>query len=75
MIRGVWLATVHGVVKSWTRLKRLSTAALAARIGANVQLNSYPSAFEKGDSRTLEDTKTCRCSIPWINGIEGLSSG
>ena len=22
--RGAWLATVHGVTKSWTRLKRLS---------------------------------------------------
>ena len=24
--RGAWQATVHGVTKSWTRLKRLSTA-------------------------------------------------
>ena len=24
MDRGVWWATVHGVAKSWTRLKRLS---------------------------------------------------
>ena len=47
MIRGVWWATVHRVVKSRTRLKRPSAAALAARIGVNVQLNSYPSAFEK----------------------------
>ena len=27
MDRGAWLATVHGVAKSWTRLKRLSTPA------------------------------------------------
>ena len=25
MDRGAWWATVHGVAKSWTRLKRLST--------------------------------------------------
>ena len=25
MDRGGWLATVHGVAKGWTRLKRLST--------------------------------------------------
>ena len=25
MDRGVWWAAVHGVAKSWTRLKRLST--------------------------------------------------
>ena len=25
MDRGAWQATVHGVAKSWTRLKRLST--------------------------------------------------
>ena len=25
---GVWWATVHGVAKSWTRLKQLSTHAL-----------------------------------------------
>jgi len=25
MDRGAWLATVHGVTKSWTRLKRLNT--------------------------------------------------
>ena len=28
MNRGAWWATVHGVAKSWTRLKRLSTQAL-----------------------------------------------
>ena len=27
MDRGAWWATVHGVAKSWTRLKRLSTQA------------------------------------------------
>ena len=27
MDRGAWWATVHGVAKSWTRLKRLSTHA------------------------------------------------
>ena len=27
MDRGVWSSTVHGVAKSWTRLKRLSTHA------------------------------------------------
>ena len=47
MDRGAWWATVHRVVKSWTWLKWLSTAALAARIGVSVQLNSYPSAFKK----------------------------
>ena len=26
MNRGVWQATVHGVVKSWTQLNRLTTA-------------------------------------------------
>ena len=25
MDRGVWQATVHGIAKSWARLKRLST--------------------------------------------------
>ena len=30
MDRGTWKATVHGVAKSWTRLKRLSTHALVA---------------------------------------------
>ena len=28
MDRGAWQATVHGVTKSWTRLKRLSTSQL-----------------------------------------------
>ena len=28
MDRGAWRATVYGVTKSWTRLKRLSTCAL-----------------------------------------------
>ena len=27
MDRGAWQATVHGVTKSWTRLKRLTTQA------------------------------------------------
>ena len=26
MDRGAWLAAVHGVAKSWTRLKRLSSS-------------------------------------------------
>ena len=29
MDRGAWLATVHGVAKSWTQLKRLSMWPLA----------------------------------------------
>ena len=29
--RGVWQATVHGVTKSWTRLKRLTTHAHTTR--------------------------------------------
>ena len=32
MDRGAWWATVHGVAKSWTRLKQLSTHALFTQI-------------------------------------------
>ena len=31
--RGDWRATVHGVSKSWTRLKQLSTHACKPKIG------------------------------------------
>ena len=32
MDRGAWWATVHGVAKSWTRLKQLSMHALFTQI-------------------------------------------
>ena len=41
MDRGAWRATVHKVAKSWTRLKRLSTAHAVSRE------NSFSSVMEK----------------------------
>ena len=41
MDRGAWWATVHGVAKSQTRLKRLSTAHLTLFIGAAGAAESY----------------------------------
>ena len=41
MDRGAWWATVHGVLRSWTRLKRLSMQSLrkgAAQMGSSALL-------------------------------------
>ena len=43
MDRGAWWATVHGVIKSWTRLKRLNTnthVCFQGRLGAGRELES-----------------------------------
>ena len=38
--RGVWWATVQGVAKSWTRLKRMSTHALVNKCVSRHLLNT-----------------------------------
>ena len=41
MDRGAWWATVHGVAKSWTRLKQLSTAILSLLSTPAIQFLFY----------------------------------
>ena len=39
MVRGAWRATVHGVAKSRTRLKQLSTQAKEKKVCDNVSMD------------------------------------
>ena len=52
MGRGAWQATVHGVAKSWTRLKRLSMHAPLFR--GNVMWN--PMSAQHSKSGSVMDT-------------------
>ena len=48
MVRGAWQVTAHGVTKSRTRLKQLSTTTATAPFIFNVQSNIWAQAsFEK----------------------------
>ena len=40
--RGAWQASVHRVMKSWTRLKRISTASIWSNMNLNVTVKVFP---------------------------------
>ena len=40
--RGAWWATVHGVTKSWTRLKRLSSSSCSRNGSCGLRSQAYP---------------------------------
>ena len=51
---GAWPATIHGVSKSWTQLKRLSAHAILKRITCKVEYDVYcPKASGSGGNREL----------------------
>ena len=51
MDRGAWEGTVHGVAKSWTRLKRLSTHTLATQVPSNKPHHGHTSSLSVGLQR------------------------
>ena len=54
MDRGAWWATVHGVTKSWTRLKQLSMHALPAMQETQVQSLGREDSPGDGSGKPLQ---------------------
>ena len=77
MDRGDWQATVHGVTKSWTRLKQLSTHAheivknLPATRETQVQTLGWKDPLEK---EMATHSKILAWRIPWTEEPGGLQS-
>ena len=40
MDRGAWWAAVHGITKSWTRLKRLSSSSSSRALGVKTKIDA-----------------------------------
>ena len=61
MDREAWWAIVHGVAKSWTRLKRLSTLKTTLNTSSIVSFNPHNSAGSK--SEELEPKPFCTHTV------------
>ena len=58
MDRGAWWATVHGIAKSWTRLKRRST--LMHSVSLVLRMQVYP---------WLNTVLSSECHLPAVHGL------
>ena len=72
MDRGAWWATVHGVTKSWTRMKRLSMHALPAVQETQVQSlgREDPLEMEVANHSSipvLENPRDRGAYRPWVH--------
>ena len=58
MDRGAWEGTVHGVAKSWARLKRLNTHTLATQVPSNKPHHGHTSGLSVGLQRLSDKLRT-----------------